>query len=304
MSRHGACVVGLLLGISGCGLLGGCAGVDADRAASLFKSSSGYRLPEGYIQMDVALIERPAGDPFLNKDLWAYTDETVVGWDARLRLDQNGFRVGQVVGMPPGEFQRLLTSPRACLNPRRCFLPTGPAADKSAPFRLLLGSIQPEARFVLKPSGPATELAFDDVQHQLEVVPELTAHGIRLAFTPRLAHGEPTRTVVVPPDHTDFVLQFEKPSQTFRDLRFEVTLAANEYLVIGCRDDQPQSLGYQAFVSEDGRPPLQRLLVICHARANSKREDDTPTLEDLARAAVSPPLAAQATRSAVRANGQ
>jgi hypothetical protein len=296
MSRHGACVVGLLLG-----LVGGCAGVDGERAPSLFKSA--YRLPDGYVQMDVALLERPAGDLFLNKELWSYTDETVVGMDARPRLDKNGFRVGQIVGMPPGEFQRLLTSPRACLNPRRCFLPTGAAADKSPPFRLLLGPIEPDARFVLKPSGPEIELSFDDVQHQLEVVPALTTDGVRLAFTPRLQHGEPIRTVVVPPDQTDFVLQVEKPSQTFQELRFEVTLAANEYLVIGCRDDQPQSLGYEAFVSESGRPPMQRLLVIRATRANARREDDTPTLEDLARAAVSPPLAAQATRSAVRANG-
>src|SRR5258708_4499472 len=138
MSRQGACVVGLLLG-----LLGGCAGVDAERGGGLFKSTSAYRLPEGYVQMDVALLERPAGDAYLNKELWSYTDETVVGLDARPRLDANGIRVGQIVGMPPGEFQRLLTSPRACLNPRRCFLPTGAAADKAAPFRLLLGPIEP-----------------------------------------------------------------------------------------------------------------------------------------------------------------
>src|SRR5947209_2064071 len=116
MSRAVA-VVGLLLGV-----VGGCAGVGSDRAESGLRAR--YQLPEGYVQMDVALLERPLGDRYLNETVWTYADETVVGLDARPHLDENGLRVGQIVGMPPGGLQTLLTSPRACLNPRRWILPT------------------------------------------------------------------------------------------------------------------------------------------------------------------------------------
>ena len=293
MSR-GIAVVGLLLG-----LVSGCAGVAGNRAESGLRS--GYQLPEGYVQMDVALLERPLGDRYLNQTLWTCTDETVVGLDARPRLDENGLRVGQIVGMPPGGLQGLLTSPRTCLNPRRWILPTAAVAGSTEPPRLLLGPIEPETRFVVKRCGASTEVAFDNVQYQLEVEPGLTSDGrLQLAFTPRVEYGEITRTVVVPPDRTDFVVQVEKPSKTFKEMRFTVTLAPNEYLVIGGSDAQPGSLGYQAFTSESVRQPVQRLLVIRATRATAGSETDAPTLEDMARAATSPPLALQASRSAVR----
>src|SRR2546423_4873835 len=110
MMNCGIAVVGLLLG-----LVGGCAGAAGERADTGLRSA--YQLPEGYVQMDVALLERPLGDRYLNQTLWTYADETVVGLDARPQLDENGWRIGQIVGMPPGGLQTLLTSPRACLNP-------------------------------------------------------------------------------------------------------------------------------------------------------------------------------------------
>ena len=113
--------------------------------------------------------------------------------------------------------------------------------------------------------GQASEVALDNAQYQLEVEPGLTPDGrLRLAFTPRIEYGDLTRSVVVPPDRTDFVIQVEKPSRLFKEMRFEVTLAPNEYLVIGGTDGQPESLGNQAFMNESGRQPVQRLLVAPH----------------------------------------
>ena len=83
MSR-GITVVGLLLG-----LVSGCAGVAGNRAESGLRS--GYQLPEGYVQMDVALLERPIGDLYINQDFWRMADEQV--FHLASAVDQDGLRV-------------------------------------------------------------------------------------------------------------------------------------------------------------------------------------------------------------------
>jgi hypothetical protein len=299
MSRGGIWL-GLVLPIA----LGGCVGFDAERAPALLKRSSAYVLPRDYVQMDVALLERPLGETYINKDLWDSIDENVVALEQRPALDDNGFRVGQIVGMPPGGLQGLWQSKRACLTPRRWMLPTGPAADNAKRPRLLLGPVRAESRFLLKQDGQNSDVVLYDAQFQLEVEPQLTNDGkIRLRFTPYIEHGERMRTVVVPRERLDFVVQVEKPSKTYPRLAWQLTLAPNEYLVIGTRYELPDTLGYQTFTQEEGPAPMQRLLVIRATRSPDGVETDLPTLEDLARASGPPPLALQATLTAVRANG-
>src|SRR5207247_4496708 len=69
------------------------------------------------VQLDVAILERPLGDPFLDKELWQHTDEMIVDLDRKAAVEDNGYRVGQIIGMTPGKLQDLLKSPRSCINP-------------------------------------------------------------------------------------------------------------------------------------------------------------------------------------------
>src|SRR5688572_25631778 len=71
------------------------------------------------VQIDVALIERPAADAYLNSGLWQFVDEQVVVLERKAVLADNGFRVGQVGGITPAGLHDLLTSERSCANPRR-----------------------------------------------------------------------------------------------------------------------------------------------------------------------------------------
>ncbi len=308
MRCGGACVGAVVLALSVLAL-SGCSALEPQRNSS----SPGPRprplaatLPPNYVLLDVALLERPAGNVFLNKDLWAFMDESIVSLDNKAVLDDNGFRVGQLVGMPPGGLQALFKSERSCINPRRRLLPTGAAAAqlRETPS-ILLGPLQSQGQFSIKEGRQTTELALENVQYQLEVEPALSRDGrVRLRFTPRVVYGEPMRTVAVLPDRTDFEVKVEKPHHRFPGLSWEVTLAANDYLIIGGCYDQPQSLGGQAFVQEEGPTPVQRLLVVRTARSLHDQEADTPTLEDLARRSASPPLALQATLTAIRASGK
>jgi hypothetical protein len=262
-----------------------------------------FAVPKDYVQLDVALLERPLGDTYINQGLWVLTDETVVGLDDKLAVDGNGFRVGQVVGMLPGDLQALLRSRRSCLNPRRWMVPTDRAAQAGEQPHIVLGPVQPEARFSIKQGGQTTEVVLNNVQYQLDLEPGVTRDGrIRLRFTPRVLHGEATRSVVVAPDHADFMVKVEKPSRTFADLSWEVTLMPDQYLVIGGCYEQPQSLGCQAFTQENAAPPVQRLLVLRASASPIPTDDDDPLPEEMTRSPQTPPpLALQAALSSLRA---
>jgi hypothetical protein len=276
-----------------CSMLAGCAGTEPVRATtSLAKRLYTPFQTNDMIYLVVALLERPVGDTFINKELWDYTDEQVVDLERKAALDDNGFRVGQIVGLPPARLQELLASKRSCSNPRLQMLPVGRLAPQ------VLGPVLEHADFEVKQDGRQIAVSLDQVQFVLEVVPELAGDGrTRLRFTPKAQHGELLPEMRPAPDGSDWTLQYQKPCQTFAAASWDVTLAGNDFLVVGANFEQRESLGYQAFVEDDGATPVQRLLVIraCRPRANAG------TLGELA--GSSPPLAQQAT-AAFRANGQ
>ena len=111
----------LLLALTA-GCAAGCFAGHTTRAASLFEPLRPLLGPTGTdaVQLDVALIERPTGDRFLNEELWDLADEQGVAFEKKAALDDNGIRVGLIGGMPPAGLQALLTSERSCANPRRC----------------------------------------------------------------------------------------------------------------------------------------------------------------------------------------
>jgi hypothetical protein len=250
--------------------------------------------------MDVALIERPAGDAYLNRGLWSVTDEQVVPLEKRAALEENGFRVGQVIGLPPTELRALLKSERACVNPRRRFLAAGASAS------LLLGPIQSECRFQLyKDAGPA-EVVLEQAQCALVVVPTPTPDGkTRLRFTPKVEHGDMVPHYSPAPDQAGWVMEIKRQSYSYSDLSWEVTVSANDYLVIGACIDQPGTLGHLSFVDPPGTAPVQRLMVLrtCRSGGGIDAEIAEPERTGLTDEGRSPPLALQAIWSAARAKG-
>src|SRR5262249_18700908 len=136
------------------------------------------------LQMEVRLIERPLGDPYLNHDLWKLADEHVVDPARRGVLEENGFQVALLGGIPPAEFQTLLASERSCANPR---LLVFHACDSRT---LILGPTQPDCHFEIEQDGQLTLAELGQAQCSLLVVPTLSKDGsILLRFTPRVKHG-------------------------------------------------------------------------------------------------------------------
>jgi hypothetical protein len=294
MGRPGALLPGLLLA-----LLAGCVTGPGARPDSRASGRLGTQtaLPPDAVQIEVAVIERPAGDAYLNHELWGFMDEQIVDLEHKAKVEDNGFRVGQVVGMTPAGLQSLLTSERACANPRRYLLGPGKSAV------VTLGPTVPQTRFKLDLDGEPIDVSLDQAQFSLVVAPTLTADArTRLRFTPQVHYGEQVPDFQVAPDSSGYVMEIKRPCKTYPSLAWEATVAPNQYLVVGTWLEQSQKLGYQCFVDADCRGSIQRLLVIRTNRGLPEPDDaaDRSTVQSSASASSS--LVLQAATPAGRAS--
>jgi hypothetical protein len=85
-------------------------------------------------------------------------------------------------------------------------------------------------------------------------------------------------------------------------LGWDVTVAPNEYVVLGARSDRPATLGHASFVRGGEAVPVQRLLVIRTTRPD-KGLEPTATAEapaELSLRSKAPPLALQASWTVAR----
>ncbi len=271
-------------------LLPGCAtGEPAHTTAWLGRLSPFKGAVHDLVQMDVALIEGPVGDRFLDQNLWTLTDEQVIGLEHKAVLEDNGFRIGQVGGIPPAELQQLLMSERTCVNPQRIQLHAGNSKQLS------LGPALAACRFELHQEGKPRVVSLQKADCLLSVEPTLTPDGrTRLRFTPQIRYGE---DVLVPQPTVDRTgWERQRPTEEYRWLSWEVTLAPNEYVLVGTSYARPGTLGHQCFLRMDGPRPVQHVLAIRTSRAPAAL--DAPA--DDALGAKAPPLAVQASWSCAR----
>lgn len=245
-------------------------------------------LPPDSVLLDFVLLERPLGDRYINEELWKNTDEQMEGKEV---VQENGFRVGHLVGMTPQRLQELLTSERGCLTRWRQIVPAG------KPITLTISRPAPELRFHLLQDGQAQEVALEQAQSYLVAVPAPAPEGrTRWQFTPQVQFGATVPEFQPAPDRSGWLLSYNRRKHTYPQMSWEVTLAPNQYLVIGAAFDNASTLGYQSFVQEDGHP-VQRLLVLRTMRAQANPlEDAVPAVSDsILYTSKSPPLALQAT---------
>jgi hypothetical protein len=296
MRRRAALVLGLLNV-----LLVGCLTGGSARPASWLRRGPLLQAPAGpdVVVLYVALVERPAGDRYLNQELWELADEQGIALERRPVLEANGFRVAQVGGIIPARLQRLLTSERSCINPHRIHL----HADH--PTTVALGPARAQCRYVVRADGLETPAELERAGCALVVTPALSRDGrTRLRFTPQVQHGE---TLMMPEPAADpagiytWELHERRPTERYDALGWEVELAANEYVLVGGRYDRPDTLGHCCFIDRESGAPVQRLLAIRVGRPAEAVETASAAGEPEADAASGPvpPLALQAACSEV-----
>jgi hypothetical protein len=282
--------------------LGGCFSGNKDRGTA---RQSGPPMAgvvgEDVVYLDVAVLSRTLGDVFLNRELWNQADEEIVHIDGepavslerKRALEKNGFRVGQVGGMLPSKLHDLLTSERSCQT-RRIEL----HADHETV--LSCGPSSPQCHYRLVHDDLSATVDRDKARCELEVVPSLAEEGrIRLRFTPRVKYGD-VKAAFVPIRESDGQRRWDRQEDQAEDvypwLSWTLTLAPNEYVVVGALVDKGDTLGEQFFLTrEDGLPIVQRLVVL---RATHV---PTPVHENLGRTA---PLALRASLITARGRGE
>lgn len=253
-------IAGLVLG----GLVG-CVASPKGKPLSWLHHFRQNALPAGpdVVEMDVAVVERPVGDRYLNEELWTFADEQVIALERKAVLEDNGFRVGQVGGITPAGLQELLTSKKSCADPRGLHLLAG------KPTTLRLGTERPRVCFEVHHEGQVRPYELHSALCTLEVEPSLTPDGrTRLRFTPLVHHGQKTPTYRPAKDRSCWMVHDQRPSERFPQLGWEVDLVPNEYVVVGARFDRPGTLGYESFIGGvEAAAAQQRLLVIRTRRA-------------------------------------
>lgn len=239
------------------------------------------------IIIDVAEIEQPPADDYIDRDLWTALDEQVVGLEHKAAMDDNGLRAGVAGGLPPGKLQALLITDRSCPNPHRITTRTGNAK------LLTLGPVRDEAVYDTTINGETTAVKWPQAQLGMTVTAQRTDDGrVRLTLLPQCQYGN--RTLRLQPlDGDGWALGGSKAIEKYSGLSFNVTLSPQDYLVIGTRFDQANTLGHTMFVAATGDKVIQRLLVI---RARPQSEAPLPDWA-VASGAKSQPLAVQAVKS-------
>jgi hypothetical protein len=227
------------------------------------------------IQLDVAILEGSVSNQAFNHDLWGFADEQGIDPEIQSVLDENGLRVGQIGGIAPQELQSLLTSERSCVRSRRIQLRSG------TPRTLVLGPPVSQGRFVLHEKGRDSTVALEQGTCLLTVVPTLSTDGrTRLQFTPETRTGATPSPIANVPGSPAWQLGFNQDQQSpetatrYSNLGWEITVASNDYLLIGGRYDRPDSLGRQFFIRPDEDAPVQRLLVIRTTRSRTSVEKE------------------------------
>jgi hypothetical protein len=214
--------------------------------------------PAGTIGLRTVLVERPVGDRYLSHGLWADAHKPLSHEHTTL-LARNGVRVGVVSGITPAEFDRLVHSDHATINP-------------------LHRTTQPGAAKVIPVNGPLDRCAYQ-VQAELLAEPtpadvraaecgvSVTAHPadggrVRLVCELQVQHGERQPFLRPTSDGTGFTREDRKPLDAYPTLGWEVTLGPADYLVVGPADEVADTLGRAFFFTGHEDQLRQRVLVI------------------------------------------
>lgn len=212
----------------------------------------------GGLYVHTVLLERPAGDSLLDRDLWA-GESSAFPARTRLILAANGLRAAVLGGHPPPALQKLFDSEADTVN------------SHGATFANRSETVVPTAE-PPDPCGYAVvaDLGADPVRVSLRqaragvlVRPERTPDGrVKVYCEPRVQAGDRVDRLIPTADGTGFRLEGEVPVERYPALGFEVPLTADDYLVVGSPADATDTLGAALFGAEVGGRPRQRVLVI------------------------------------------
>lgn len=210
------------------------------------------------IYLESVLIERPLGDAFLDRDLWAAGVPVGTPEGAAL-LAENGLRAAVLRGNVPDKFRKLLDSEADTLGAKASTF--GQRADDVVPTSSTIA----KCKFDLLPdlAAPRAPVELERARFGVRVRPERTADGrVRVSCEPEVQYGERKLRFRPTDDSTGFVTAEELPVVRYAKFAFDAHLAPGDFLIVGWSAEQPNTLGAALFAAEADSGPRQRVLVI------------------------------------------
>lgn len=258
----------------------GCFTLESDKSTAWIDEFWNFDGPTGMdvVSVEVAFLEQPLADPYLNTEVWQSLDEMSLSVEQRALLRENGLRVGLVGGIVPPELQTLLTCDGSNPNPRRFRLHAGVPAEiaLNGPFE----ELRLDWQLKLGSARPTEEYLAHRAELLLRITPELIAEGkVRLNFVPVIRHGD--RHLWRSPDEGGGLsLDGVQAERVLEEFRWQLDLRPNEYAAIGTEFQRTGTLGARALVVSEGGNLIQRLLVMRAAPISRRMPHPEPLLRD------------------------
>jgi hypothetical protein len=272
--------------------LSGCAWPESVKSTSFMQRFRERSLSPDHAIIHIAAIYRPLGDGYINGRVWESTNELFIDLERHAALEENGFRVGQLVGAPPADLQTLLLDPAVCMLRFRGFA-------SSEPISVFLNETPtPQTSYEVILGNKKSTVDLTEACYSLKLVAEFTSDGrTKLTFTPKVDHGETVLPFRASPEKGKWLKKIERAAKEYPELSWQVTLEQNQCLLVGGRPDCLNSLGLNTF-SQPANAGVQQLLVIRNCRSSSAAEIQQNSVETMLRTDKTPPLALQASMPA------
>jgi hypothetical protein len=276
--------------------LSGCAWPDSVKSTSLMQRLRDRSIAPDRTVIQIAAIYRPLGDSYINGRLWESANELFIDLERHAALEENGFRIGQLVGAPPIDLQQLMLDPGACAAYFRSF-------TVSEPVCLYLNETPvPRTSFETMLGKTKAKVELTQACYGLKVAAEFASDGrTKLTFTPKVEHGETVLPFRAAPETGKWLKKTERAAKEYPELSWTVTLEQNQCVLIGGRPECLDTLGLNTF-AHPANAGVQQLLVIRNCRSSLATEIQQNDVEALLRDEKTPPLALQASMPVYRAN--
>ena len=251
--------ISLLLAVSGCALW------------NREQPTEPPSLPAAKMSTDTVVLEiafvRLSGDALAQQDdVWRQVDEQQLPAELRVRMQENGMRVGVVGSQLPPLLRKLLEEKADPLAV------TGPATentDVTASQRqlqsragkrgvILAGSKREKLTLLLQQQGQVTGQDFTDAQCLFAVKTFPQGDGrVRVELMPEIEHGQAKQRWKG--QEGAFHVEASKDHKVLDTLKMDLMLSPGDVLVLSCTPDQ-KGLGKQFFA--DAKPGEQKVMLI------------------------------------------
>ncbi len=220
----------------------------------------------------VAILDRPFRDPAINDALWRVVDEQAIAPAEHKALDANGLRMGRIIGELPREVETILREER-------------PRTPRVVPADMLIEDGDPKTLISISPRVDQVSLLvtredgvsgrdYKDASGYLRLIPRHQgAHAVALRVIPEIHHGPMQRNFSAVPNAAgiapqELTIRDAQQEEALRELGVNLVLEENQVAVIGCRPDNPRSLGTFLFsqTSAENEERHQRLILIWATR--------------------------------------